>query len=86
MDFEAPNASDVAWLNTGTYVARRVLDAAARTMTLRVYEVSASARVCARQCGSCQQAGRRPAAAVGLPARCADGEAGCTADRRAGDA
>ena len=41
MDFEAPNASDVAWLNTGTYVARRVLNPAARTMTLRVYDVSA---------------------------------------------
>lgn len=41
MDFEAPTASDVAWLNSGTYVARRVLDAAARTMTLRVYDVSA---------------------------------------------
>jgi hypothetical protein len=40
MDFEAPNASDVAWLNGGTYVARRVLNAAARTMTLRVYDVS----------------------------------------------
>jgi len=40
MDFEAPNASDVAWLNSGTYVARRVLNAAARTMTLRVYDVS----------------------------------------------
>src|SRR5688572_2851022 len=43
MDFEAPNASDVAWLNSGTYVARRVLNAAARTMTLRVYDVSAVA-------------------------------------------
>jgi hypothetical protein len=41
MDFEAPNASEVAWLNTGTYVARRVLDAASKTMTLRVYDVSA---------------------------------------------
>jgi hypothetical protein len=41
MDFEAPNASDVAWLNTGTYVARRVLDATMRTMTLRVYLVPA---------------------------------------------
>ena len=40
MDFEAPNASDVAWLNSGTYVARRVLNAPARTMTLRVYDVS----------------------------------------------
>ena len=43
MDFEAPNASDVAWLNSGTYVARRVLNAAAGTMTLRVYDVSAVA-------------------------------------------
>ena len=42
MDFEAPNASDVAWLNTGTYVARRVVNAASRTLTLRVYEVPAS--------------------------------------------
>ena len=42
MDFEAPNASDVAWLNTGTYVARRVLNAASKTMTLRVYQVPAS--------------------------------------------
>jgi len=40
MDFEAPNASDVAWLNSGTYVARRVLNALAKTMTLRVYDVS----------------------------------------------
>ena len=42
MDFEAPNASDVAWLNTGTYVARRVIDLASKTLTLRVYEVPAS--------------------------------------------
>ena len=41
MDFEAPTASEVAWLNTGTYVARRVLDTAAKTMTLRVYDVPA---------------------------------------------
>jgi hypothetical protein len=40
MDFEAPTGSDVAWLNTGTYVGRRRLNAAARTMTLRVYDVS----------------------------------------------
>jgi hypothetical protein len=40
MDFEAPTASDAAWLNSGTYVARRTLDAAARTMTLRVFDVS----------------------------------------------
>ena len=40
-DFEAPNAGDLAWLNSGTYVARRELNAAARTMTLRVYDVFA---------------------------------------------
>ena len=40
LDFEAPNGSEVEWLNTGTYVGRRVLNAAARTMTLRVYDVS----------------------------------------------
>ena len=40
MDFEAPNASEAAWLNTGTFVARRVLDAAAKTLTVRVYDVS----------------------------------------------
>jgi Protein of unknown function (DUF3237) len=31
MDFEAPNASEYAWLNSGKYVARRVLDWAAKT-------------------------------------------------------
>ena len=40
MDFEAPNASDHAWLNSGKYVARRVLDEAAKTLTMRVYEVA----------------------------------------------
>ena len=40
MDFEAPNASEAAWLNAGVYVARRALDAAARTLTMRVYDVS----------------------------------------------
>jgi hypothetical protein len=40
MDFEAPHASEAAWLNSGTYVARRVLNAAARTLTLRVYDVA----------------------------------------------
>lgn len=39
-DFEAANAGEFAWLNTGKYVARRVINAAAKTMTLRVYDVS----------------------------------------------
>lgn len=38
MDFEAPNTSAHAWLNTGSYVARRDLDA--DSLTLRVYDVS----------------------------------------------
>jgi hypothetical protein len=40
-DFEAPNTSSHAWLNSGKYVARRVLNAAANTLTMRVYDVSA---------------------------------------------
>ena len=42
-DFEAPNASSAAWLNTGKYVARRVLNTAANTLTMRVYDVSSVA-------------------------------------------
>jgi len=41
LDFEAPDASDHAWLNAGTYVARRQLDPAAGMLTLSVYDVSA---------------------------------------------
>ena len=40
MDFEAPTAGEFAWLNSGKYVARRLVNAAAKTMTLRVYDVS----------------------------------------------
>jgi hypothetical protein len=39
-DFEAPNASDYNWLNTGKYVGRRVVDPAAKTMKISVYDVS----------------------------------------------
>ena len=42
-DFEAPNASSFDWLNTGIYAGRRVVDAAAGTMKLSVFEVSAVA-------------------------------------------
>ncbi len=38
MDFEAPNASAWEWLNSGKYVARRVLNKTAQSM--RVYDVS----------------------------------------------
>jgi hypothetical protein len=40
MDFEAPNASAHAWLNTGRFVARRELDTDAGTLVLRIYDVS----------------------------------------------
>jgi hypothetical protein len=40
MDFEAPNDSDAAWLNTGTFVARRDVNLASKTITIRVYDVS----------------------------------------------
>lgn len=43
MDFEAPNGSTAEWLNTGKYVARRVLDEAAKTLTVRVYDAGAAA-------------------------------------------
>ncbi len=40
VDFEAPSAGEHAWLNSGSFVARRELDAAARTLRLRVYDVA----------------------------------------------
>ena len=40
MDFEAPNAAPSAWLNSGKYVARRAVNAATKTFTMRVYDVS----------------------------------------------
>jgi hypothetical protein len=43
MDFEAPNESELAWLNSGVFVARRELNAAATVMRLRVYDVSSVA-------------------------------------------
>ena len=40
MDFEAPNESPHAWLNTGKFVARRTLRAAQKSLHLTVYDVS----------------------------------------------
>jgi hypothetical protein len=40
MDFEAPNAAPSAWLNSGKYVASRSVNVPAKTLTLRVYDVS----------------------------------------------
>ena len=41
--WEAPAAGQYAWLNSGTFVARRELNAAAKVMVLRVYDVSSVA-------------------------------------------
>jgi hypothetical protein len=43
MDFEAPNGSSSEWMNSGKYVARRILDEEAKTLTIRVYDVSSVA-------------------------------------------
>ena len=43
MDFEAPNGSTSEWMNSGKYVARRILDENAETLTVRVYDVSSVA-------------------------------------------
>jgi hypothetical protein len=39
-DFEAPNSSSFAWLNTGKFAATRVVNAAVGTIILDVYDVS----------------------------------------------
>ncbi|WUI10309.1 DUF3237 domain-containing protein [Micromonospora sp. NBC_00421] len=39
-DFEAPNSSAYAWLNTGTYAGTRTVDTATNTLHLAVYDVS----------------------------------------------
>lgn len=43
MDFEAPIGSSAEWMNSGKYVARRILDENAKTLTVRVYDVSSFA-------------------------------------------
>jgi hypothetical protein len=40
-DFEAPNGGKYAFLNSGTYVGLRAFDAARKTLSLRVYDVTA---------------------------------------------
>ncbi|HEX2925811.1 MAG TPA: DUF3237 family protein [Ruminiclostridium sp.] len=39
-DFEAPNSSSYNWLNSGKYAGRRIVDSAAGTMKISVYDVS----------------------------------------------
>lgn len=43
LDFEAPTSSSVGFLNMGTYIGVREFDAAAKTLTMKVYEVSGPA-------------------------------------------
>ncbi|WP_437547755.1 DUF3237 family protein [Sorangium sp. So ce367] len=39
-DFEVPNSSSLAWLNTGKFAGTRVVDAAAGTIQLDIYDIS----------------------------------------------
>ena len=40
LDFEAPNSSSYAWLNSGKYAAVRIVDTVAQTIRLDVYDIS----------------------------------------------
>jgi hypothetical protein len=39
-DFEAPNASAYAWLNTGKFAGTRTLDLQKRTLSVKIYDIS----------------------------------------------
>lgn len=39
-DFEAPGSGSYSWLNSGKYAGRRIVDLAAKTMKISVYDVS----------------------------------------------
>jgi hypothetical protein len=60
MDFEAPNGSAMEWLNTGQFVARRFLNESAKTLSLRVYDVSNSAADAANVIRIAKPAGAKP--------------------------
>ena len=76
MDFEAPNASDFAWLNSGQYVARRALNGQAKTMTTARLRCVCCAGCLRQQCYSNQQAARRTGTAVGFSKESSFGKAG----------
>ena len=40
LDFEAPNSSRFAWLNTGKFAANRIVDSTEKTIKLDVYDIS----------------------------------------------
>jgi hypothetical protein len=42
LDFEAPNSSSSKWLHTGKYIATRIIDSSAKTITLDVFDVSSA--------------------------------------------
>jgi hypothetical protein len=48
VDFEAPNSSSFAWLNTGKFAATRIVDTAAKTVLLDVFDISKAAMTGAR--------------------------------------
>ena len=86
-DFEAPNASDYSWLNTGKYVGRRVLDLAAKTMKISVFDVSAvAAAPNANKLDPDNQTGGCQGSAMGLSKGVARGEERRSVDQRECDA
>lgn len=40
LDFESPNSSSYAWLNTGKFAANRIVDTSAKTIKLEVFDIS----------------------------------------------
>lgn len=40
LDFEAPNSSSYNWLNSGKFAATRIIDSAAKTIKLKVFDIS----------------------------------------------
>jgi len=40
LDFEAPNSSSYNWLNSGKFAATRIIDTAAKTIKMKVYDIS----------------------------------------------
>lgn len=40
LDFEAPNSSSYNWLNSGKFAATRIIDSAAKTIKMKVFDIS----------------------------------------------
>lgn len=41
LDFEAPNSSSYNWLNSGKFASTRIIDSAAKTIKMKVFDISA---------------------------------------------